>query len=72
MASRMAKSLRIVNRFDGVERRMFLEIDGEEFPYFTAAEGWNVAVSRAGLPGVTLTIVAESVQVDHSIERVPE
>lgn len=58
MSNRLAKTLRVVNERGSLR----LEIDGEEFPYYTK-DGYHLHVSRTGGAGVTLTIVAENVEV---------
>ncbi len=46
-----------------------LVIDGEEFPWHYSEAGASVAVRRDDLPGVTLTIVAERVTVNHEVNH---
>lgn len=45
-----------------------LQIDGEEFPWFTALGSTQISVSREELPGVTVTIVADRVLVDDDMD----
>lgn len=58
---RMAKSVRLVQASPGAPVEIY--IDGERFPYFTANVEKTVALARKELPRVTLTLVAESVEV---------
>lgn len=45
-----------------------LQIDGEEFPWFITVDGVRTTVSREEMPAVTLTIVAERVEVEHAVK----
>jgi hypothetical protein len=62
---RRARHIRVVR--EGPSAR--LEVDGYRFPWVTAGgdAGWTVHVDRRAMPGVTLTIVAERVELDDSI-----
>lgn len=54
-----------------VERRggvVSLTVDGQPFPWYTADVPPTVDVDRHGAPGVTLTIVAETVEVVDTLE----
>lgn len=42
-----------------------LLIDGEVFGFFTV-DGFHVSTTKDGIPGVTLTIAAERVTVEHA------
>jgi hypothetical protein len=46
-----------------------MTIDGREFPWHVSVDGFEVTVSKNDLPGVTVTIVAERVTVDHAISK---
>lgn len=56
---RMAKVLRVVKNGTGPA---VLEIDGALFPFFTV-DGFTVHPQRAQLPSVSVTIVADRVEV---------
>ncbi|GAA4209500.1 hypothetical protein GCM10022252_76120 [Streptosporangium oxazolinicum] len=52
--------------------RYSMTIDGEEFPYHTAADDTIVSVPYQGLPFLTFTLLAEHVQIDnrlHTLRR---
>jgi hypothetical protein len=57
---RMAGELKVVRGKNGITR---LYIDGAYFPFATL-DGFHIAISRRAMPGVTLTIVADTVKVD--------
>lgn len=49
-------------------RRFRLTIDGEQFPWHITEDGVQIEVTDQGLPAITITIPAERVTVDHSIQ----
>lgn len=63
---KLAKSLRVVRLPGGPA---VLYIDGVPFPYYTK-DGFTIHSARKETPSVTLTIVAESVELaDHFVHR---
>lgn len=58
---RMAKSIRISQKGVGGRR---IEIDGELFPFYTANEPTVVSFMRGRLAQVTLTLMAEEIEVE--------
>ncbi|MDQ3730297.1 MAG: hypothetical protein M3355_12000 [Actinomycetota bacterium] len=48
---------------------VYVEVDGRAFPYPIAEEPISTEVSKSGLPTITLTLAARSVQVHDSVEH---
>ena len=42
-------------------------IDGKELPWHISEDGISTRVARDGIPSVTVTILAEDVQVSHKL-----
>lgn len=63
MAEQLAKLIR-VERSGGHAK---LVVDGEEFPWYIAETGAAVNVRRDEAPAVTVTILAERVEVEDAL-----
>lgn len=62
----LAKHVRIVRTGDEYE----FTVDGKPFPWHVSADGFTVGtVSRDNLPCVTVTLLTESIDVVHNINR---
>ncbi len=48
-------------------KRSTLVIDGEEFPWYIAADGVATCVSKDGPPAITITILADRVSTRQSM-----
>lgn len=66
---KIPKELRVVRA--SLNRPARLYIDGELFPYATS-EGFTVSPRRNEMPGVSLTIAADRVEVVDSMVAEPE
>lgn len=72
MALRMAKHIQIERNCppSGDVSRFF--IDGEEFPFFTGVNGWDVHLERHSR-SLTISILAEHIEViDHAAPDAPQ
>uniref|UniRef100_UPI003F494CCE hypothetical protein n=1 Tax=Pseudonocardia sp. CA-138482 TaxID=3240023 RepID=UPI003F494CCE len=48
-------------------RAIGVQIDGDDFPY--QVDGIDTAVEREGVPGITITLLAERVEIVNDVKQ---
>lgn len=60
---KLAQSIEVIQR----RNRYSLRIDGVEFPWYITDAGVEVQVAADRVPGVTITLLAETVTLDYRL-----